>query len=342
MDLQGWHTDADPGQNELNELRAPFPWFGGKRRVGGTVWNALGDVDHYVEPFAGSLAVLLGRPSSHVGTTETVNDKDMFLANFWRAVATDPAAVAHHANWPVNEADLFARHIWLVQKGKPRMEAELLADPDFFDPKIAGWWVWGISCWIGSDWCSCRGPWSVDDEGKVTNNAGQGVNRKRPHLGNAGQGVHRQSANDLTGYFTALAERLEGVRVCTGDWERVVTRGAMTHGTTVGIFLDPPYLASVRTDDLYAEDDGLISHDVRRWALDNGDDPRLRIVLAGYGPEHDHLMPSTWQRHWWSASAAYSTTSSAERGDRNHANRHTECLWMSPHCLEPAEMTLFA
>jgi len=41
---------------------APFVWFGGKRRVAAQVWDALGDVDNYVEPFAGSLAVLLGRP----------------------------------------------------------------------------------------------------------------------------------------------------------------------------------------------------------------------------------------------------------------------------------------
>jgi site-specific DNA-adenine methylase len=42
-----------------NTMQAPFPWFGGKRKVASEVWAALGDVDNYVEPFAGSLAVLL-------------------------------------------------------------------------------------------------------------------------------------------------------------------------------------------------------------------------------------------------------------------------------------------
>ena len=46
-------------------LQAPFVWFGGKRKVAAEVWDALGDVDNYVEPFAGSLAVLLGRPERH-------------------------------------------------------------------------------------------------------------------------------------------------------------------------------------------------------------------------------------------------------------------------------------
>ena len=63
-------------------MKAPFPWFGGKRRVAPLVWAALGDVDNYVEPFAGSLAVLLERPLNHRRTAETVNDRDYYLANF--------------------------------------------------------------------------------------------------------------------------------------------------------------------------------------------------------------------------------------------------------------------
>ena len=57
-------------------MKAPFVWFGGKRRVADAVWAALGDVDNYVEPFAGSLAVLLERPNPP--RTETVNDADGF------------------------------------------------------------------------------------------------------------------------------------------------------------------------------------------------------------------------------------------------------------------------
>ena len=58
-------------------LRAPFPWFGGKSRAAPLVWAALGDVANYVEPFAGSLAVLLARPSAP--RVETVNGLDCYL-----------------------------------------------------------------------------------------------------------------------------------------------------------------------------------------------------------------------------------------------------------------------
>lgn len=126
------------------------------------------------------------------------------------------------------------------------------------------------------------------------------------------------------------------MRVCVGDWSRVVTAGALNYGSTVGVFLDPPYLGDVRTADLYAVDDHSIAHAVRDWCLSNGDDRRLRIVLAGYADEHDHLMPDTWRRYRYSASVAYSTTSSASRSDGNHENRHKEVLWMSPGCIDPA------
>jgi hypothetical protein len=193
------------------DLRAPFPWFGGKSRVAHLVCDRFGDCANYVEPFAGSLAVLLARP--HRPQTETVNDLDAFLSNFWRALAADPDAVAEAADWPVNEADLHARHLWLVNRVEFR--ERMKTDPDFYDAKIAGWWVWGISQWIGSGWCS-RPDWtgrtnagrearginrkrpmcSADNDGRGIHadlgSAGMGVNRQIPHLGSAGMGVNRK------------------------------------------------------------------------------------------------------------------------------------------------------
>ena len=345
-------------------MKAPFIWFGGKRKIAPEVWAALGDVDNYVEPFAGSLAVLLERPAWHNGTTETVNDADQYLANFWRALVYAPDEVARHADWPCNEADVFARHLWLVNEGKRRMQAGMDADPEWFDAKIAGWWVWGINQWIGSGWCSGKGPHTYDtlpvdgNAGQGVNrqrihlgNAGQGVNRKRVHLGNAGQGVNRKRVHlgnagrgegliphneSLYAYMRQLATRLRNVRVCCGDWSRVVTRGALNYGATVGVFLDPPYSgAADRKADLYAVDDLNIAHDVREWCIANGDNPRYRIVLAGYEAEHAPHMPHTWRMVTWKANGGM-----GNNGDGSNLNRHKERLWLSPHCLRPTP-TLF-
>lgn len=96
-------------------MKAPFPWFGGKRTVAADVWARFGEVRNYVEPFFGSGAVLLNRPDwqPEASWIETVNDRDGFVANFWRATRHDPDAVAHWADWPANENDLHARHVWL-------------------------------------------------------------------------------------------------------------------------------------------------------------------------------------------------------------------------------------
>ena len=128
------------------KLKAPFPYFGGKSAVAAEVWRRFGNVKNYVEPFFGSGAVLLGRPhwrSDGPRLVETVNDADGLLANFWRAMTADAEAVAHHADWPVNEADLHARHLWLVGQ-RERITERLMADPEWLDAKAAGWWVWSM------------------------------------------------------------------------------------------------------------------------------------------------------------------------------------------------------
>lgn len=292
-------------------LKAPFPWFGGKSKVAPEVWAALGDVDNYVEPFAGSLAVLLQRPTAP--KVETVNDLDHWIVNFWRALQHAPDEVAHYANNPVNEADLTARHIWLVNTGRERI-ARLLGDPDFYDAKVAGWWVWGICCWIGGGWCSGEGPWSSED--------GQLV-----HLGSAGRGVKTGEA-EILAYLNTLAERLRYVRVCCGDWGRVVTNGALSNGTTVGVFLDPPYDIGLR-DEVYNTDaeHGNVSTAVREWCIANQDNPRYRIVLAGYDGEH--TLPG-WRVVEWVANRSYGRANSETA---NSANRKLERLWLSPNCL---------
>lgn len=305
---------------------APFPWFGGKRRVASIAWGAMGNCPGYIEPFAGSLAVMLRRP--HAPKVETVNDKDAYVSNFWRAVQADPEAVARHADWPVNETDLFARHLWLVNSGRERI-AKLEEDPDHFDAQVAGWWVWGVCAWIGSGWCAGTGPWQLPH----LSNPGQGVNRKLPHLGDPGRGYQR-STEALVIWMTELSERLRKVRVCCGDWRRVLTSSVIRGGGyPCGIFLDPPYDTGSEN---YSTTETGIAAQVREWAIENGDDKRLRIVLCGYDGEGE--MPSHWTEHAYSATGAY-----AGKGIQAHENRHRERMWFSPGCLRPNEVpSLFA
>ena len=299
-------------------LDAPFPWYGGKRKVGLEVWRRFGDVKNFVEPFFGSGAVLLKRPDPQ--GTETINDLDGYVANFWRAIQHDPEATAAWADWPVNENDLHARHVWLLQQRdtlRPRLEG----DADFYDAKIAGWWVWGIACWIGSGFCSGKGPWWVNDD------------RQLVHLGNNGQGDEPPAR--LGEWFQLLADRLKRVRVCSGDWSRVCGPSVtFKHGLT-GVFLDPPYADTAgRQSDLYRVDSESVAHAVRKWAIANGENPLLRIALCGYEGEHE--MPESWSVYEWSAGDGFGGQAK-ERTD----NHKRERIWFSPACLSANQPMLF-
>jgi site-specific DNA-adenine methylase len=69
-------------------LKSPFPYIGGKSRIANEVWQRFGITDNYVEPFLGSAAMLLARPDDHEwwARTETANDADGMVSNFWRSV----------------------------------------------------------------------------------------------------------------------------------------------------------------------------------------------------------------------------------------------------------------
>lgn len=69
----------------------PFAYFGGKTRSAELIVDLLPEHGHYVEPFAGSLAVLLAKPHSRM---ETVNDLDGRLMTFWRVLRDRPDDLA--------------------------------------------------------------------------------------------------------------------------------------------------------------------------------------------------------------------------------------------------------
>ena len=329
-------------------MNAPFPWFGGKRRIAKEVWSRFGDVAVYAEPFAGALGVLLRRPEAHwlAGRIETINDIDGFVCNAWRAILHDPEQTARTADWPANENDLHARHAWLIER-RESLSARLEGDPDFHDPKIAGWWLWGLSQWIGGEFCSGRGPWwSIEVEPgnrqlvRVGGDqeAGMGV-RRRIHLSGGGQGVSRRRLHlngdrgvkaglvSLVPWFCALSERLRLVRITCGDWSRILTSSALAPsvGGVRGILLDPPYGVEDRAQ-CYSHDSTDPAALVAEWC--RGAPPDYRIALCGYSGEHEELEQRGWRVLSW-------TGGGMQRDKRSPGNRERERVWFSPACLRP-------
>ncbi len=308
-------------------LDAPFPYFGGKKTVAPLVWSALGSPKHYIEPFFGSGAVLLSRPNydptKHV---ETINDKDGFICNVWRGLQYDPDEVAKWCDWPVNHADLCARRARLIEN-ESRLLENLVKDDMWHDPKLAGYWIWAASCWIGSGLTrpNSRAIPQISDTGKGAHKLS-----KRPHLGN--KGTHKLSNSNLYAWFHALSERLRHVRVVCGDYTRVCGGNWQDAMGDVGIFFDPPYSDTDRDIGVYYCEDSDVAKDVCQWALERGNKPSYRIVIAGYDSEHGDLVAAGWTLKRWRAGGGYARKSANGEESRSLKNRFRECLWFSPHC----------
>jgi DNA adenine methylase len=296
-------------------LKAPFPYFGGKRSVVAEVWQRFGEPKQYIEPFAGSLAIMLGKPKGPA-SLEVIGDANGFIANFWRAVKHQPAAVAHAADYPVSHIDQGARHAWMMTQ-RDRLAAEL-HDPFWpGDATVAGWWLWGQCSWIGGNWCNWFRKDDFDGFDRIPHvgNAGQGVQAagQIPHVGDAG--MLTSSGNVAWVWLHKLAARLERVRVIHGHWDRCLNHHYGAEQTAV--FLDPPYLAF---EGLYGHREP-VAKECETWAREH---PHLRVALCGHVGDYD--LPG-WEAMQWSRNST--TYGSNKTSD-------SECIWFSPACAKAA------
>lgn len=289
-------TKAPPAFFNPFLLKAPFPAFGGKSRVAAEVWERFGDVRNYVEPFCFSAAVLLKRPGG-AGAVETINDRNAFVSNFWRAVAADPDGVAAHADWPVNEVDLHARHRWLVGSAEAQAQLQRVREePGYYDVRIAGWWCWGACCWIGSGWCDetrgdvRRETRDVSEEGDDLG-GGQGVNRELglpaaqvPHLGGANDG-----GREAVDASTAADDLAVGVRCApspTPPHIKLPHLDAAARGVAGGPSAQLPHLGSLADASGSDRAGGPPAPPISSPSSAGGDVPRDRppvLAQAGHG-----------------------------------------------------------
>ena len=298
----------------MKRIKGAFPWAGGKGAVADAVWSRFGTVNRYIEPFAGKLEVLLANQS--LPSFEIVNDINHFIANFYRAVQADPLKVAAFADQPVQEVEMYAWEYWLVNREEFKRKME--EDPFHYDAQIAGRWVWGQCLKIGGGWC--------DTKKDRVNGMLLPAHRAKPQLTHRGGLL---SEDSVTNYVLTLHERLKNVRICCGDWSRVVTKATLGDERRVGVFLDPPYAQEGR-DKVYVHESDTAADEAREWCLANGSNNRLRIAIAGYRDRcgHEVLEQHGWRRYDWHANGGYSNQ---KKGSRS-GNNDREAIWFSPYC----------
>jgi DNA adenine methylase len=359
--------------------KAPFPWFGGKSQAAVLVWRLLGDVPHYVEPFYGSGAVLLNRPhpANRPYYSETVNDIDGFVVNFWRAVQWYPEETAAAASWPVTEADKTARQLALLRWRDGALD-RLAGDACWCDPVMAGWWAWAVCVQIGA--FTGRNGWTADPvTGKIYNQPRgttrePGVWRDMPHVSTQGQGVNHaglrepgvldvptaqhgrshldsvdwgSAYHDLTmpeiiRWFRHLSARLRHVRVLNGDWSRLVTAGAsFTLPVRQGHGPCAVFLDPPYADTADRSDD-LYSHD----SLTVAHDVHAWCLANGDNPLYRIVLAGFEGEHgsalvdagWTEHQWFKAGHLRGGMGNVGGAHQmHRDRLWSSPHCLKPQE-----
>ena len=295
-------------------MDAPFPYFGTKKHYASIVWQRFGNPDCYIEPFAGSIAVLLRRevmPTTR--SIEIIGDLSGKICNFWRAVQADPEAVARYCTWPIVHHDLTSRNIFIVNWLRENKQ-KLIDNPDFFDAKIAGWWAWGQCVSVDMKYCRV-------------------IDASRPCLHGAGVSISKTAYKSLkfeecieynSRIMKELADRISQVAIINRPWAACCTPALLAEGQNPAIFLDPPYKQEQRTDTLYdneeqSEDAAVASYD---WAVQHGE--KYRIAYCCH--KDDFPVPTDWEAvemsfvtHNWSKT--------------RKPNKPTDLIMFSPACL---------
>lgn len=242
-------------------LRPPMPYFGGKTRLAAQITAVFGEHRHYVEPYAGSLAVLLAKP---VSVHETVNDLDGDLVTFWRVLRDRPddlAAVC--ALTPHSRTEHASSYGELT--GLDEVE-------------------------------QARRVWVQLTQGRAGVRARTGWR----HYQDPG-GSSASMPGYLAGYLARIhpaAARLARVSLeCRPALDVIADYG---HHTKVLLYVDPPYLATTRTKPSPGRHNGYL-HDMpaetdHTRLLDALQACRAQVVVSGYPSALYDTRLSGWDR----------------------------------------------
>ena len=189
-------------------VKPPFAYYGGKTTLAPIITNLLPQHEHYVEPFAGSLAVLLAKKPSRA---ETVNDLDGDLVTFWRVLRDQPEELERVCSLTPYSRDEFAS----VDLSAPTSDLERARQ------------VW-VRITQGRN-LTLAGGAATDWKRRI-------VGTNRPNFG--------QELLRLASRMAPIAARLHRVAIENKDAVDLIR----DYGTepTVCIYADPPYLGSTR------------------------------------------------------------------------------------------------
>lgn len=245
-------------------MKPPFPYFGGKQTLAREIVSLFPDHEHYVEPCAGGLAVLLAKPVSPI---ETVNDLDGALITFWRVLRD-------------READL-RRALDLTPHARGEMDVArraLVVDGDELE--------------------TARRVWIRLAQGRGSNLGDQSAGWRyaaSPDYGSA--------ARHLDGYRSrvpACARRIRHVSLENRPAVEIV-RDYGRHDRVL-LYVDPPYVSSTRSKaKRYGHE---MTDDDHRMLAATLADAAAAVVVSGYPSSLYDQLYAGWYRAEMSAQTA--------------------------------------
>jgi DNA adenine methylase len=330
-----------PSRKGSKRLVPPFSYFGGKRLIAPTVWELLGNPQSYIEPFGGSLAVLLARPLPIAqNVQETVNDIDGLLVNLWRALRQEPDTIAVWFDRPVAEADLIACHNYLVEN-ESRIRDLVLSHPDACDVQAAAYYLYTLTY---------RVAFTMSNKILHVMKPKQIIRPNYQALLVRDYDMRRAIFDKKgTERLFAIARRIRYVRILCGDWKRCFTGRYWYEASggrrplTVGVYMDPPY-ADTNRSDVYRHESYEVAYEAMEWCLAHAHEPWMRIVFSSYDeflkpPWCERLAAGGWRvLNWKKANGGYSNTGK----NKVNTNCYREFLYISPNCNPHPKAVLLA
>jgi DNA adenine methylase len=239
-------------------MKPPFPYYGGKQLLAEQIVAMLPQHRHFVEPYAGSLAVLLAKPRV---TFETVNDLDEDLVKFWSVLRDRPdeletaCGLTPHAR---------AEH----------RDALANVDRPSGDPVERARRTWVL----------------------LTQGQSGGTARKTGwrHFRNPAGSTYSmpQYLEAYVRRFGPAVARLHGVSLECRPALDVIDRYGRHEGAL--LYVDPPYVASTRTSVGYRHE---LTDDDHRELAAALRTARAAVVLSGYPSDlYDVELYSDWHR----------------------------------------------
>lgn len=269
-------------------VNPPIKWHGGKHYLAPKIIALMPPHLHYVEPYAGGLAVLLAKNPE--GVSEVVNDLNAELASFWRVLRCP-------VQWPrfqrLNEATAFSDEAY-------EAASAILEQEKHNTNRDEGEYAWAF-------FVKCRQSLA----GRMDAFAPLSRTRVR-------RGMNEQASAWLTAIegLSAVHERMKRVVVLNRDALKVIRQ--QDGGDTL-FYFDPPYMHETRaTTGEYQHEMTVEQH---KELLSTLAGIKGKFLLSGYpsklycdfGDEHG------WTRH------EFDLPNNAASGKSKQ--RKTECVW---------------